>query len=394
MGPFVRHPYPPREIRGYALNCATRLEANCPHFILRLLEASNLKRQVFFALAAEIDVFVPAAFLKRLAIQAPDIAAEVAGLEPLGQIGRALILLKPKQTLQVLYGRCPDGLIGLFDRLGPDPVYGAETYRLAFELFNQQENRRRAKVLGQLEGQVRAEHITVVAGLPDILLHRAVVERTSPDEVRALHTFVTMIEKLCDATPQAIRESLDALPVNSVGVNMGEWAQNWLARQIRLPIEAPIPADDPDLHLRIGAELPALGRRLRNCAAQMMPYPFIGDRLIYEWSQDGESAVLDLLRLTAGGEARWICDDVLAPSNRRVKPHVAEAIREKLDQYGILYRPLMLSPSIDKPLHDLIDFYQRPAFDTHFVPGLDGGQIELDRMLDELDRDVNGREAA
>lgn len=390
-----QRPFRVQEFRGYALNFAARLEASVPTTILRLLQArSHLSRQVFFAAAAEIDLDRPEAFLAQIEVRAADVLADFHGLAPDARIARALALMTPRMTLECVFGACPDGLLGLFGRLGSQPLYGPESYRLAFELFSRPEHKRRAKVLGQLPGQVRPEHLFVVAGLADVLVHRATAERVRRSEVQALNSFATMIADLCDATPPAIKQSLDALAVGTQGVKMTEWVQNWLARQVRLPVDPPIPADDPDFRLRIGSDLSSLGRRFRNCAGQRLGFTLVGDHLIFEWCRDGEQALIELVRLSSGAEVRWYCTDALRARNRRISPAVAIAIQEKLDQYGILYQPLMLRPSPQKPLHDLIDYYVRPAWDEHFGAAQEAGDDDLDRMLDELDDEVNSREAA
>jgi hypothetical protein len=312
----------------------------------------------------------------------------------LAQIARALILLKPRRVLEVLYGSCPDGLLGLFDRFGSQPLYGPETYRLAFELFSKPEHRKRAKVLGQFPGQIRPEHVAIVANLDDRLLHRSVLERVRKGEVEALNNFVEMIVDLCDATPELIRESLDVMAVGTTGVRIDEWVQGWLARQVRLAVDLPIPADDPHLRLRVGGELASLGRRLRNCAGQRMGGCFAGDRLIYEFCGHGEEAVIELERLTSGSEVRWLLSGAFRARNRRISPTVAVAIQEKLDQFGILCEPLMLRRSADKTLHDLIDYEVRPAWDEHFDPAKEAGDDDLDRMLDQLEDEVHGQPEA
>lgn len=384
----------PREFRGYALNVAARLETSSPHGIIRLLHASDRCRQCFFAFAAECDLDQPELFLSRVAEHAPDILPDLDHLDPLAQVARALILMKPRRTLECLYGACPDGLLGLFERFGSQPLYGAETYRLAFELFSRPEHRQRAKVLGQLPGKIRPEHIIVAASLDVRLLHRSVLERCQRREVAALNRFVEMIVDLCDATPKLIRESLDVLAVGTTGVRIDEWVQGWLARQVRLAVDPPIPANDPTLRLRVGGELASLGRRLRNCAGQRMGGCFAGDRLIYEFGGDGEEAVIELERLTSGSEVRWLLSGAFRARNRRISPTVAVAIQEKLDQFGILSEPLMLRQSADKALHDLIDYEVRPAWDENFVADREAGYTDLDRLLDDLEEEVDGREAA
>lgn len=394
MGQYSRQPLIPKELRGYALNVAARLECSCPGLILKLLYASSLSRQVFFAVAAEIDLDHTDDFLHRLGMHAPDVLADIGHLDPLARVARALVLLKPKRVLEVLFGECPDGLLGLFARFGSGPLYAAETYRVAFELFSRPEHRHRAKVLGQLPGQIRPEHLTIIANLDDLLVHRAVLERVRRGEVAALNTFVQLIPALCDATPELIRQSLDALAVGTTGVRIDEWVQGWLARQVRIAIDPPIPADDPTLRLRVGCEMISLGRRLRNCAGQRLGGCFAGDRLIYEFCGGGEEAVIELERLTSGSDVRWMLAGAFRARNRRISASVAEAIQGKLDQFGILYEPMTLRQSPDKAVHDLIDYEVRPAWDENFDPTKDAGDDDLDRLLDQLDDEVNGREAA
>lgn len=390
-----QRPFRVQEFRGYALNFAARLEASVPHTILRLIQArSHLSRQVFFAAAAEIDLDRPEAFLAQIEVRAADVLADFHGLDPDARIARALAMMTPRTTIECVFGTCPDGLLGLFERFGSQPLYGPETYRLAFELFSRPEHRRRAKVLRQLPGQIRPEHVNVVANLDERLLHRSVLERIRKGEVKALNNFVEMIGALCDATPELVRESLDALAVGTSGMRIDEWVQGWLARQVRLAVDPPIPADDPVLRLRVGGELASLGRRLRNCARQRMGGCFAGDRLIYEYCGDGEEAVIELERLTSGSEVRWLLSGAFRARNRRISPAVALAIQDKLDQFGILCEPLMLRPSPEKALHDLIDYEVRPAWDEHFDPTKETGDDDLDRLLDQLDDEVNGREAA
>lgn len=361
------------------------MEASCPGLVLHfLLYAGDLSRQVFFAVAAEVDLDHPEEFLAQAAERAPDVLADLVHLDPHAQIG-ALILLKPRRVIEVLFGSCPVGYLGLLSRFGSGPIYGKETYKLAFGLFAEHRHRHRAKVLGQIEGQLRAEHVAVVAGLDDVLVHPRLLERARPDEVAALNTFARIIPDLCGATPQEVKASLDVLPAGVRGVRIGEWAQGWLGRQVRPPFEPPIPETDPDLKLRLGADLISLGRRFRNCASQRQSFSFVGERLIYECTRPGEAAVLELLRLTSGTKTYWVCEDLLASRNRRVTPALAAAVREKLDEYGILYQSLVPLPAGEQALHNLLDHHVRPAWDENFVADQEVGDAALERLLDDLE---------
>lgn len=395
MGLIERQPRLPREFRGYSLNVAARLEASLPHFLLHLYYANSLRRQNFFAFSTEIDLDHPEDFLRRIEMQAPDVLADIGHLDPLAQVARALVLLKPKRVLEVLFGECPDGLLGVFSRFGSQPVYGPETYRLAFELFSDPRHRHRAKVLGQLPGQIRPEHVTVAASLDERLLHRSVLERCHPREVAALNRFVEMIVDLCGATPELIRESLDQLVVGTRGCKMTEWAESWMARQVHLPFAAPIPSNDPDLKLCLGAELDSLGRRFRNCAAQRKSFTFLGERLIFEVVKPGEPAVLELLRLTTGEQAKWVCEDMRGPRNRRVSPEMAAWVQSKLDQYGIFYQSVAPPTADEQALHRLVDHTTAFVWDRQ-REAADGGEgdADLDALLDDLAQEIDGRDAA
>ncbi|WP_306222533.1 hypothetical protein [Bosea beijingensis] len=334
-------------------------------------------------------------FIDRIAERAPNVLIGTECLGELERTARALILLKPRQVIECVYGQCPNGFLGLLSRLGCDPQGTKETYRAAFDLFSNPRHRQRAKVLGQLPGRVTAEQIAVVAGLDDALVHRAVVEKAKSAEVRALNQFATMIRDFCGATPSSIRASLDKLNVGTKGVGMGEWAQGWIGRQVRLPFDPPIPASDPDFRLCLGVELTSLGRRLRNCAGQRQSYTFLGERLIYEVVGFGEPAAFELLRLTTGADSKWVCEDLRAPRNRRVSPELAAAVQFKLDHYGILYQSLAHPTVEEEALHKLIDHTTPFAWDVRREEADDAdGDADLHALLNDLEQEIQCSEAA
>lgn len=394
MEQVERQPHLPRPVLGYALDVAARFESACPHFLLKLMYSSDLVRQSFNVFASE-DIDTQQDFLRRVAHHAPDVLLDLEHLDPLAQVARALILLKPRRVVEALFGSCPDGYLGLLSRLGCDPLPSKETYRAAFELFADPRHRQRAKVLGQLAGRIAPEQIAVAASIADVLVHRVVIERCRPDEVRALNVFANMITDLCNATPTSIRQSLDKLNVGTTGVGMGEWAHGWLARQVRLPFDPPIPATDSDFKLCLGVELTSLGRRLRNCAGQRQSYTFLSERLVYEVVGFGELAALELLRLTTGTGSKWVCEDLRAPRNRRVSPELAAAVQFRLDHYGVLYQSLAHPSVEEQALHKLIDHTTPFAWDRRREVADDAHvDADIDRMLEELEEDVHGQEVA
>ncbi|ODT21111.1 MAG: hypothetical protein ABS35_18260 [Kaistia sp. SCN 65-12] len=202
-----------------------------------------------------------------------------------------------------------------------------------------------------------------------------------------------MIVGLCDATPQAIKASLDSLPTGTKGVKIGEWAQSWMGRQVRLPVPIPIPDGDPDLRICLGADQASLGRRFRNCAESRMSYAFFGERILVEWLRPGENAVIELALVQSGAETRYSCEQVLAPRNRRVKPAVAAAIRERFDELGIFYQASPFPATEQDGLQALLDHFPNAPFADYLVrrdddEDAEDENAEISRMLDELTADI------
>lgn len=261
---------------------------------------------------------------------------------------------------------------------------------MAFELCDRPENRHRVKALSQLHGHVRPEQILMASELDDVLVHRAVLERAKPLEVAALNAFGRLLPELCGATSSDIRASLDQLPSDVKNVRIGEWAQTWLERQVRLPMPTPIPDDDPDMRVRIGAEQAALGRRFRNCAGSLLSFSFTGERVLVEWLREGEEAVIDLALVRSGSEYRWQCENLTRPRNRRVSPTIALAIRQRLDQLGILYRSEPMPSDEQAGIRALLDHFPNATF----MDRPEGGDADVDRLLNELEDELQGMDAA
>lgn len=385
----VRRTFEPREYGGPTLEVAAHLDAACPGFLLSTIYASCLKRQALFSAFAAIDLGATEMFASRLEATAPDVFMGLDHLCSSARVARSLVSLRAKRIIEATFGECPPGLLGAFARLGSAPL-DPKFYGVLFDVFSDPRHRHRASVLGQLPGAIHPDHIKVLTGLDDTLVHIVSVERTKPAELTALNAFAGLIVDLCNASPSSIRASLDKLNVGTKGVGMGEWAQGWLGRQVRLPFDPPIPASDPDFRLCLGVELTSLGRRLRNCAGGRQSYTFLGQRLVYEVVGLGEPAALELLRLTTGTESKWACEDLRAPRNRRVSPELAALVRSKLDQHGILYQSLTHPTCDEQALHKLLDHTTPFAWDRQREAADDAhGDADIDRMLEQLQQEID-----
>lgn len=390
----ARRTFEPREYGGRTLEVAAHLDAACPGFLLSTIYASSLKRQALFSAFAAIDLCATEVFASRLEATAPDVFMGLGHLCSSARIARSLVSLRAKRIIEATFGDCPPGLLGAFARLGSEPL-DPKLYGVLFDVFSDPRHRHRASILGQLPGVIHPDHIKVLTGLDDALVHLVSVERTKPSELTALNAFAGLIVDLCNASPSSIRASLDKLNVRTKGVGMSEWAQDWLGRQVRLPFDPPIPASDPDFRLCLGVELTSLGRRLRNCAGQRQLYTFLGERLVYEVVGFGEPAALELLRLTTGAKSTWICEDLRAPRNRRVSPEMATWVQSKLDQHGIFYQSVTHPTVEEQALHKLLDHTTPFAWDRQREVADDAhGDDDIERMLEELQQEIDHHEAA
>src|SRR3954468_19498165 len=104
---------------AWALQAASLIDTHCPSLLNHILTASDCKRQVIFGTLAYLRLASPNDLAARLRKIAP--ADCLTTLNPLAQIGRALIVSKPREIIEAVFGSVPDGLMGVLKRLGHQP---------------------------------------------------------------------------------------------------------------------------------------------------------------------------------------------------------------------------------------------------------------------------------
>ena len=320
----------PQPFSGWPLELACRIDMASPSFVAHTFLASNLKRQSIFAALAELDTSKPDDLAARLRAIAP--ADCTATLDPLAQIGRALIIAKARDIIGAVYGTVPDGMLGVMARVGADPFRERGGYRDLFKMLIEPQHRGRAKVLMQIEGKISPIKIELLMRLDPVLVHKNVLGCLFEVKVvDDLHVLLELIRTCCSsATNDAIRRSLDQMRTST---DLPKWAQSWLIKMDRAPpVALPLPVDDPDFVLAYGAGLSVLGRRLRNCAATKVGSVAVGKSLLYEWVKP-PGAVVELRRLSDG---RWLLMDILGNANSRPPTDLASTIRDKLMSHGVL----------------------------------------------------------
>lgn len=320
----------PKPFDGDQLAAACRLDAVFPGYLSAVFHASALKRTAQFIAYAETDFDRPHIMAARLAAVSP---SDISVTDPLAQIAKALISLKPVQIIRALYGNAPPGLIGLLARIGHNPLRDTADYRLAFDLFSKPDNRARAKLLGQIEGTITAKALRVIARIDPIFLRPHVLERVrSETALEALHEALALIRRLVpSATDATLIESLDHLSPRDR--DLSKWIEGWLRKSERLLVAPPIPVDDPDLRLIPLKDLDEVGRKLGNCLGSRIACGALGCRLHYEWGRDQTAAAVELRALSGGA---WVIEQIRGTHNQPVTPARLKAIRTKLSSYGVL----------------------------------------------------------
>lgn len=368
----------PKPFDGDHLAAACRLDAALPGYLAASFHASALKRTAQFIACAETDFDQPHIMAARLAAISP---SDFSAADPLAQIARALIVLKPAPIVQASYGTLPPGLIGLLARFGHDPLRDPGDYRLAFELFSRSEHRARAKLLGQIEGKITAKSLRIIARIDPIFLRPHVLERVrSETALEALHEALALIRRLVpSATDATLRESLDHLSPRDR--DLSKWIEGWLRKSERLLVTPPIPAGDPDLRLIPLKDLDEVGRKLGNCLGSRIAYGALGCRLYYEWGRDQTAAAVELRALSGGA---WVIEQIRGTHNQPVTPAGLKAIRAKLSSYGVLS---YIAPGMGRAgsrLASLLRAYDLTDTDAEeeFDDAVDGIVEELADLMD------------
>ncbi len=338
-------PLHPRPFAGWALDVALALDQAHPGFLAHSFRGSNLTRQARFAAFAAIDLHDPDALAEGLRkVAAPDYVSGT--ISPLVQIATYLLTLRPRRILEAVYGSCPDGLIGLFARLGDSPISpDPHIYRLTWGLFAEPHHRERAKLLMETQGTVTAARIRVVSHLDGVLLRRSVLDHlTTPGEVASLQEAVRLIKSLVpEADDIRLGQSLDALG-SRVGSHrsrirsLATWTLGWLEGMQNAPVEGPFPKDDPDFRLLFGKGLLEAGHRFCNCLPDYLGHVALGRRLYYEWTKE-PGAIIELHCLSDGrGRTFYAAGEIRGVENSRLRPDDLNAIRARLHGVGVMFK--------------------------------------------------------
>lgn len=387
MGSESPHYLQPRPFGGDYLQIAIELDAGFPGHLQAAFRGSDLIRQTKFLIYAGIMAGRAKDLADQFAAVSPPSADEQADTDR-AVIGRALATLRPREIVEAAFGEVANGLFGLLARLGSEPLLDPTLYLTAISLFADPQHRRRAALLRQIEGKVSPAKIVAAARLPEVLLRPAVVSKIhdAPMQLAGLATVVDYIRVVCNADDEAIAHSLNDLKPGSSGQDLKVWAKAWMARQVRLHVPPPIPAEDPAFALILGKELTRLGREYRICLGERLAESFLGSSIHYLWKgAPSGPAVIALSPLTGGG---WFVEEARRPRNRRLSRTAMRVLAVALGKYGIAIH-LATPEGTPSPgsLRYIIDSWASGlGFDDEAEDADEDGHIDLDE--DEPDLEV------
>lgn len=343
----AKHPPSSRLVRSYeswALEQALIVDAVAPGFLAASCRWGAARRQVAYLVLARLndgDVTVLARHLDGALLErgvAVDTGSELHAI-----IGRALLALRPRRVLRAaLGGFLPPGLIGTLTKLGPYPldVSGSYSEIVRFFASGTDDVRAKVRVLGQHRGPLTIGQIRALAVLDPEMVHRAVVPHIrDPESARTIGDAVAYLRRCCSgATPEALRASLDAWPVDR---DIKLWVRRWGERFDRPPglnDLARALASRPGIKLlATGADLVAAERRYRHGLYDMAPEVLVGRHAYVEYrpTVPGERVLVAVLRWSEHG---YVLDRIHRPDHHLGHDPGHAVLQQHLREAGVIVK--------------------------------------------------------
>lgn len=286
---------------------------------------------MIFATLADLRLTTPDKLAADLREIAPADCMSI--LNPLAQIGRALIVSKPPEIIEAVFGSVPDGLMGVLKRLGHQPFANPRLYRVLHDLFATPFHRQKANVLREIGGPLNDTTIQIIRELDAPWLRPEIVIRLrSLEEMRLFQDAVTVVTYLRpDLSDDDLARSFESLGART---DLQTWVSRFIEAATRFPPGPPISDDGEFRCLRTGAEMQDVARDFRNCLASKIPEVALG-RVAFVLYVPGP-ALIELARLTDGLNDQWALDAVHGAGHADVSPEAVRSIRSKLTGAGIL----------------------------------------------------------
>lgn len=324
---------PPQIYHGWALAAVIELDRLSPGLLAASFRFGAKRRQALFFLLGLVEVLGLDEVVAHL--RQSEHAEEFKDASSSYILGQVLLQIRrPRDLVRTIIAGPPPGLVGALARLGNNPCAPRIYYELArVHLSKNPEDRRRAKVLGQIEGGLVGAQIEILSKLDPVLLHPALVSKLyDVGQVDEIHHGLHLIRRYCSgASDHALQASLKRFRREGHRTDL---IKAWANRFDRLPHHLDVNGDKTLIVLSSAAEMVAAGRRYKNCLKTKIYEVFLGTCLFVEYhpDQNGASGAIAELRRTNQG---FLLQGLYAANNRRVRPNRADLIRRKLISCGV-----------------------------------------------------------
>lgn len=304
------------KLLGWATDSLVELDPLAPGLIGRVLTASPKSRQAIYTVLAS-----------RLLIAEHN---DAFGRVDDGDDANLAFILRegrPREVLELVFGRVPDGWIGALERLGGQPMSNLNAYVKLHRVFADPKHDRKAEALRHV-GQITEKMLSVLCALDDRWVHAETLKRL-PDVTAAkdFNRAIAFVQSVSSkATDEAVAAAIARLAPTA---RLSGIVRRYIRRADRFPSH-PLHADDDMRPLNSARDLIEAARRYRNCLASMIDRALIGQVAFAEFR--GE-AIVELRPLTL--DRGWLLDAVHVARNAHVPSTLAEEVERKCAAMGI-----------------------------------------------------------
>lgn len=328
------------KLLGWATDSLVELDPLAPGLIGRVLTASPKSRQAIYTVLAS-----------RLLIARHN---DVFGRVDDGDDANLAFILRegrPREILELVFGRVPDGWLGGLERLGGQPMSSLNAYVKLHRVFADPKHDRRAEALRHV-GQITEKMLSVLDVLDDRWVHAETLKRlpdvTAAKDFNRAIAFAQSVSST--ATDTAVANAIARLAPTA---RLSGIVRRYVRRADNFPFH-PLTRDDDLRPLTSARDFIEAARRYQNCLASMIERALIGQVAFAEFRRE---AIVELRPLTL--DKGWVLDGVHVARNAHVPTSVAEEVERKCASVGI--------PSFDQ--RDSGEDWRRYV---RFVRGADG----------------------
>jgi hypothetical protein len=304
------------KLLGWATDSLVELDPLAPGLIGRVLTASPKSRQAIYTVLAS-----------RLLIAEHN---DAFGRVDEGDDANLAFILRegrPREILELVFGRVPDGWLGALERLGGQPMDGLHAYVKLHTIFANPRHRQKAEALRHV-GQITEKMLMILDALDERWVHAETLKRL-PNIVAAkdFNRAVAFAQSVSlKATDEAVATAIGRLtPTASLAVVVNRFVR----RADRFPLH-PVTGDDEICPLTSARDFIECGRRYRNCLSIKLDEALAGQVAFAEFRRE---CIVEFRPLSLG--KGWLLEHIHVARNGFVSSELAKAAEAKCEAIGI-----------------------------------------------------------